>query len=94
MAYKDGSKPQKGDAVLGVIAGQPARGKVMSYSEKDDTIMIQRRGNSIFHAKSGQMIQGPLEQIEAEAADFELLIRPAAKAPAKAAAIVANRKEA
>ena len=93
MAYKDGTKPQKGDAVLGSIAGTPARGKVASWNEKTDALVLTRRGDSVFHAKSGQMIQGPLEQVEAKAADFELLHRPAAPA-AKKATVVTAAKEA
>ena len=93
MAYKDGTKPQKGDAVLGSIGGAPARGKVLHYNEKTDELTIHRHGDAVLHAKSGQMIQGALEQVPAAAADFELIYRH--PAPAKrATAVTAATKEA
>ena len=94
MAYKDGTKPQKGDAVLGTIGDAPARGKVLSWNEKTDVLMIHRRGASIFHEKSGQTIQGAMEQSEAKAADFELLYRHPVRAANAPLTVTAAPKEA
>lgn len=94
MAYKDGMEPQKGDAVIGTIGVQTARGKVMSWSKADDKILIERRGPAVFHEKSRQMIQGPIEQVEGSASDFVLLHRPIVRAQKNAPVLVTAGKEA
>lgn len=88
MAYKDGTAPQINDAVLGVIGGAPARGKVVACDKTGEKITIARYGEAVLHEKSGQMTQGKLEHVPAAAEDFELLHRPKPKkAPAPAAAV-------
>jgi len=70
-------KFQKGDDVLGVIDGLPARGKVASVNEKKGTIRITRRGPAAMH-NSKQMIKGQFEQHDVPAGNFELIYRKGA----------------
>jgi hypothetical protein len=69
----DAVKFQVGDDVFGAINSEPTRGKVVAV--KGDTITIQRRGASIRDARSNQQTKGAVEQLDAPAADFELLYR-------------------
>lgn len=82
MAYKNDVTPQKGDAVLGALNGAPARGTVLSYDDKKDTILIQRRGAAESVARPGgknvDKVKGGLEQHAAPASDFELVYRKGA----------------
>lgn len=78
MAYKNDVQPQKGDAVLGVIDGEPARGTVLSVNDSKGTIIVQRYGPAIEH-KSKQKIQGKLIESEVPSQDFELIYRKESK---------------
>ncbi len=87
IAYKDGKdSPQKGDKVMGTVAGIPVRGTVLSVPENladSHTFILQRRAAYTVDDKKRRLLPHPLpmEHAEVIAADFSLVYRHVPRVP-------------